>query len=215
MTPRRSGFDALAPHYWWLERLSFGGLLQWCRTAHLPRLTGCRRALVVGDGDGRFLAAFLRANPEARIDCLDISPGMVALARRRLGPGERPRVRFAVGDVRSGPLPGDGYDLVVTNFLLDCFPAPELAEVVARLAAASAPGALWAVGDFALPALGWRRLAARAALAVMYGFFRAAAGLNASELIDPSPLLRGHGFAREAESTRLAGFLSATLWRRG
>jgi len=215
VTPPRHPFDALAAHYWWLETVTFGPLLQRCRTAHLPRLAGCRRALVVGDGDGRFLAELLRANPAVAADSLDISPGMLAAARRRVRglPGAG-RARFVVGDVRTVALPAAAYDLVVTNFVLDCFPADQLAGVVTRLAAAAAPDSLWLEGDFAVPAGRWRGQAARLALAGMYAAFRSAARISAAELVDVGPLIAVHGFAPAAEMTWLGGFLRSRLWTR-
>ena len=67
-------------------------------------LTSCRRALIVGDGDGRFLAALLRANRTLTADSLDASSGMIALARREVArvPRGMSRVHFTVGDVRGG-----------------------------------------------------------------------------------------------------------------
>ena len=203
-------FDSLAPHYWWLERLTFGNRLQWCRTVLLPHLSSHRRVLIVGDGDGRFLEAFQRANPDAAVDYLDISPGMVELARRRA----TGRVRFVVADVRTDPLPGTGYDLIVTNFLLDCFPTDQLAGVIDRLANACAPNGRWLVGDFSMPASGWRRLAARVALTGMYLFFRITTRLPASQFVDPSPLLAARGFVPIVVASRMGGFLSARLWAR-
>ncbi len=82
MTPPR--FDWLAPHYAWVEAVTFGGLLQWCRTALLPDLADARRVLVLGEGDGRFLAAFLASNRAAKVDVVDSSAAMLALARRRV-----------------------------------------------------------------------------------------------------------------------------------
>ena len=210
----RHPFDALAPHYRWLEGVSFGPLLHWCRTTHLPLLGEGRRVLVVGDGDGRFLADLLTAHPAVTADAADISPRMTALARRRTA-FAADRVRFAVGDIRRLPLPPGGYDLIVTNFLLDCFPPDQLAEVVAKLATAAAPNARWLVGDFAEPPGRWSGRAARLALAGMYAFFRVVARLPARRLTDPSPLLTARGFTPEAEATRLGGFLVARLWRRG
>ncbi len=214
VTPRHP-FDPLAAHYWWLEAVTFGPLLQWCRTAHLGWLADRRQALVVGDGDGRFLAALVRAYPGLAVDALDVSPGMTARSRRRVCrlPGAG-RVRFVVADIRTAPLPAGGYDLIVTHFLLDCFPADELAAVVARLAAAARPGARWLVGDFAVPPGRWRGRAARLALAGMYAVFRAVAGLRAAELIDPAPLLAGRGFVPTADATRLGGFLRSRVWDR-
>jgi len=213
---RRPNFDRLAPVYRWLERATFGGLLHWCRTVHLPVLLGCRRALVVGDGDGRFLADLLRADPAVAVDAVDVSPGMIAHARRRVGrvPGAGDRVRFHAADARTDPLPGGGYDLLVTHFFLDCFPADDLAAVVGRLAAVVAPGGRWLVGDFALPRAGWRRAAARVALAGMYAFFRAVTGIPGRELVDPGPLIAARSFRPVAEASRLGGFLVARLWEK-
>jgi len=212
----RPTFDRLAPLYRWLEWGTYGGLLQWCRTAHLGKLLGCRRALVVGDGDGRFLAALLRANRTLTADSVDVSPGMVAQARREAArvPGGLDRVRFIVADVRTNPLPASGYDLIVTNFLLDCFPVDQLGRVVLRLSQAAGPAARWVVGDFAEPPPGLRRALARLALAGMYVFFRAATHIPARALADPGPMLAAAGFAPVSRRERLGGFLVSTLWQR-
>ncbi len=55
--------DLIAPHYWWIERLGMGRALERRRTCFLPELEQARRALVLGDGDGRFLRELLRRNP--------------------------------------------------------------------------------------------------------------------------------------------------------
>lgn len=213
---RRPRFDGLAPFYRWLEWGTYGGLLQWCRTAHLKELGDCRHALVVGDGDGRFLAALLRRNRNLTADSLDASEGMIALARREVArvPGGLARIRFVEGDVRKDSPPAVNYDLIATNFLLDCFPADELSEVVDRLAKTSASESLWVIGDFALPPSGWRRRLARVALAGMYAFFRVVTRIPAGKLVDPAPDLRAAGFQPISCKERLGGFLVSTLWRR-
>jgi SAM-dependent methyltransferase len=216
VTPRPS-FDRLAPVYEALERLTFGGLLHACRTAHLARLGGCRRGLVLGDGDGRFLVDLLRAHPTIEVDSLDISPGMIALARRRVAGvrGAVGRVRFVVADARTDPLPTAGYDLVVTNFFLDCFNETDLAAVVRRVSAACAPAAVWVDGDFRLPRYGWARPVAWGLLSAMYAFFRLTTRLGAGHLTDPAPLLAAEGFGLAEEVARLRGFLTARVWVRG
>jgi hypothetical protein len=55
-----SGFDRLAKPYRWLEYLSFGRNLERCRFHFLPQLAGTQRALLLGDGDGRFAERLLR-----------------------------------------------------------------------------------------------------------------------------------------------------------
>lgn len=206
----RPRFDLLAPHYRWIEAATFGPFLQWCRTALLPYLTTCQRALVLGDGNGRFLAELLRTNSTVIVDALDISPAMTALARRRIG--ETERLRFRVTDVRRASFAPESYDLVVTNFFLDCFPHADLERLIPALATALAPGGGWVVGDFRVPERGWRRWFGRGALASMYAFFRLTTRLPARELVDPDPLLRASGLTVEREESRLGGFLSAKLW---
>jgi SAM-dependent methyltransferase len=205
----------LAPHYAWVEAATYGGLLQWCRTALVGELTDPRRVLDLGEGDGRFVSAFLSANPDAAVDVVDASPAMVALARHRVAglPGAD-RVNWHVADARRVELLAGAYDLIVTNFFLDCFPASELEPLVARLAHSLAPGGRWLVGDFALPESRVGRLAARLALAAMYGFFALTTRIPAHRLADPRQMLRSQGLTREREVRRLGGFLTSSLWRR-
>lgn len=214
MTPPR--FDGLAPHYAWVEAVTYGGLLHWCRTALVAEVRDARRVLVFGEGDGRFLAAFLAGNPAAAVDVVDVSPAMAGLARGRIArlPGAAQRVRWHVADARRFEPPTGAYDLVVTNFFLDCFPAEELGPLVARIAPGLAPGGRWLLGDFALPEGRGRRLAAQTALAAMYGFFRLITRIPAGRLADPAPFLRAQGLTSEREERRLGGFLVASLWRR-
>jgi len=213
VTPPR--FDWLAPHYAWVERLTYGGWLHRCRTALLGELTDARRVLILGEGDGRFLADFLKANPVATVDVIDASAGMVALARQRLRrvPGAADRVSWHVADARRFDFPPASYDLIVTNFFLDCFPASELEPLVSRLAQCLSPGGRWLVGDFALPSGRVRRLFARLALVGMYAFFAVGTGIPAVRLADPTPLLLAEGLRPEREAHLLGGFLMAQQWR--
>jgi hypothetical protein len=64
-------FDRIAKPYRWLEYLTFGKALQNVRLHHLPALLHCRNALILGDGDGRFTAALLAANPPITVRAID------------------------------------------------------------------------------------------------------------------------------------------------
>ena len=93
----------------------------------MNEITDARRVLVLGEGDGRFLAAFLAANRGAGVDVVDASAGMIALARRRVAGDER--VRWHLADGRRFEPPAAAFDLIVTNFWLDCFPAADLSLI--------------------------------------------------------------------------------------
>ena len=209
-------FDAVAAGYRTLETIAFGNTLQQARVACLDEIGSPRRALIMGEGDGRFLAALLQRHPLITIDCVDSSERMLDLARRHVletNPNEIRRVAFLQHDVRSWA-PNDRYDLIVTHFFLDCFSTQQVGHIVAKLAQAAAPNAIWLLADFRIPPAGFARLHARAWLAVMYCFFRAVAGIEAQELVDPSPFLRVEGFALARQDLFRLGMVKSELWRR-
>jgi SAM-dependent methyltransferase len=215
MTPPR--FDRLAPHYEWIEKLTYGGLLQWCRTAFLGELGPVAWVLVLGEGNGRFLKAFLETNTTAMVDVVEASPAMVELAKRRISilPGALERVNWIIADARRFEPTHEAYDLVVTNFFLDCFPPIVLSSLVECLALGLRPGGRWLVGDFRCPPRGlFRKLASQAVLRLMYAAFTLVTRIPAARLTDPAPSLSACGLEMIAERSRLGGFLSSRLWRR-
>lgn len=208
-------FDAIAPWYRTLETIAFGNALQRARVACLDGIGSPRRVLIVGEGNGRFLAALLQRQPLIKIDCVDSSKRMLDLARQRVlrtVPGQISRVTFLQHDIMSW-MPRDRYDLIVTHFLLDCFNVQWVGDIVAKLAQAAGPKATWLVADFRVPEAVFARSHARAWLAVMYRFFRSVAGIEARELVDASPFLRAEGFLLERQLLFRQGMLKSELWR--
>ena len=123
-------FDRVAASYRWLETIVFGTQLQQARVAFLREIGRPRRVLVVGEGNGRFLAEFVRLHPETAVDCIEASARMIALARRAAGAAQ---VAFIQADIRAVALPRNSYDLIVTHFLLDCFSEETLPLLIDRL----------------------------------------------------------------------------------
>lgn len=209
-------FDAIAPWYGALETVAFGNALQQARVACLGEIGSPRRALIVGEGNGRFLAALLQRQPLIKIDCVDSSKRMLDLARRHVMetvPDEISRVEFLHQDVTTWT-PQDRYDLIVTHFVLDCFRTEQVGRIIAKLAQAAAPNAIWLLADFRVPNDGLARGHAWSWLAVMYWFFRCVAGIEARELVDPSPFLRAEAFVLERQELFRFGMLKSELWRK-
>jgi ubiquinone/menaquinone biosynthesis C-methylase UbiE len=209
-------FDAVAPWYRTLERMAFGGDLQRSRVACLDEITAPKRALIVGEGDGRFLCELLRIHPGVEVDCVDASQRMLELAQKRvdeeLGDRER-RVRFLQHDITSWNPPEHHYDLIVTHFVLDCFPEMELSGVISKLARAATNDANWLLADFRVPRDGMARFRARVWLAAMYLFFRVTARIPANELIDPTPFMESGGFVLTRQHLFRKGMLKSEFWR--
>lgn len=192
----------------------FGGALQRARVQWIKELPPRRRALILGEGDGRFVRELSHAHPGLAIDCLDESTRMLELARRRMRTLSRERpVQFIRQNILQWQ-PTGPYDLLVTHFVLDCFVATEVEAAVAKLARAAAPDAVWLLADFTMPAGRWAWLHARLWLRVMYTFFRVTAGLRTSQLVDATPYLRENGFTCRAREVSRFGMLKSEMWVR-
>jgi ubiquinone/menaquinone biosynthesis C-methylase UbiE len=195
--------DSIARAYRWLEYLSFGRELERRRFRYLPDVACARRALVLGDGDGRFTARLVQQGTE--IDYIDVSRRMLALARERAGTAN---VTYRHGDALTLPLVSSEYDLIASHFFFDCFEEREARLLTERVAQAARPDAKWLVSEFREPR--WARLLVRG----LYLFFRATTGLKTRRLIDHRPLLDERGFHLEQEETSMFGLLASELWTR-
>jgi ubiquinone/menaquinone biosynthesis C-methylase UbiE len=207
-------FDLVARHYRWLETIAFGNALQRARTHWIDAIPRPRRTLILGEGDGRFLCELVRAYPKIDVDCVDASETMLQLARarlRRTHPESVSRVHFICDDILKWS-PQESYDLLVTHFFLDCFPARELQAIIAKLARALEPDGVWLIADFTIPWNSFARARARLCLRMMYTFFRAVAGIAANELVDPTPYLNSHGFTRGSENVSAGRMLRSDLY---
>lgn len=195
--------DTIACAYRWLEYLAFGRELERRRFRFLAGVAGVKRALILGDGDGRFLARFTAAS-SAAVDCVDSSARMLELARNRAGDS---RIAYHHGDALTFSFARASYDLIVTHFFLDCFSAPDLSMMVERIRQSARPGAIWLISEFRQPV--W----AVPLLRGLYAFFRVTTGLRTNRLTDHRPLLQQHGFRLICEETSRLGLLASELWR--
>jgi ubiquinone/menaquinone biosynthesis C-methylase UbiE len=209
-------FDALAPHYRWLEFVLAGEKLQTCRTACLGEVRDAKHILILGEGNGRFLAECRQTLPSARITCVDASDRMLSLAKRRcerLGISLQ-QVEFIHADVLQWTPPATSFDLIATHFFLDCFSPGQLDHLVSKLAKAAKPDADWLLADFQIPAAGMQRRRAQVIHTLMYAFFRAFTKLPARRLTPPDEILRAHEFDLVKRNTSEWGLLHSDRWAR-
>ena len=208
-------FDALAPHYRWMEWLLAGSKLQRCRTAFLDELGESRRILLLGEGHGRFLEALAKRNAAAHVICVDASSRMLLEAERRLRKRYPSfRAEWVHADVFSWVPQACPYDLIVTHFFLDCFTREQLAHLIRKFSSCLQAEGKWLLADFCQPATGLGRLRAGAILWLMYRFFRLAAKLPASRLVPPDACLAANGLQLRKRLAFDWGLLHADLWSR-
>lgn len=204
-------FDTLAPFYRAMEFLAAGRKLQQCRTAFLGKIPTPRHILLAGEGHGRFLPECVARFPEAQITVIDFSVRMLEITRRGI---TAENVEFIQADLLKWQGPPASYDLIVTNFFLDCFPTDELSVVISRLASFAAPDAHWLLADFQIPENRVAAFRSRIILTLLYTFFRLVTGLHARNLVSPDQYLETAGFTRHHKITKDWGLLKTEWWQR-
>jgi ubiquinone/menaquinone biosynthesis C-methylase UbiE len=192
----KPNFDRVARIYRWAEYLTLGPLLQRTRTHFLPQLENTYRALVLGDGDGRFLSKLLAQNPTLHATAVDTSEQMLKLLRARCDPARLETIQADALTVT----PPQGTDVIVTHFFLDCFSQTEINALARSLAV---PGTLWLISDFRAV-----NPFARAYIRGLYFAFHLLTGLRVTQLPDPAAALTAAGFHRIAHHESLAGLHS-------
>ena len=219
---RTPNFDRLARPYSWLEWMTFGPWLSWCRCWFLGEISSRRRALVLGDGDGRFTARLLAANPGITVSAVDASAAMLGLLVSRAGPHAN-RVHTRKTDVRFWSSPasnydtnaGSPYDLVVSHFFLDCLTTEEIGALAVTLRGAVCAHAAWVVSEFAIPPGWFGKIVARPLVSALYRVFGWLTGLEVRRLPDHALALRRAGFSLQKHRGWLCGLLSSELWIAG
>ena len=198
--------DLIAPHYWWIERLGMGRALERRRRWFLPEIEQARRALVLGDGDGRFLRELLRRNTLVCADYVDLSSRMLELARAKAG---RERVNYRRADALTAQFAIEEYDLIATHFFFDCFNAGDLDTLIDRVADAAKPGAQWIVSEFRAD-----NIPARLLVSALYLFFGITTGLKTRKLADHRPSMQARGFRLIKASHSRGALVVSELWER-
>jgi ubiquinone/menaquinone biosynthesis C-methylase UbiE len=123
--PLRTMFDGLAPT--WETRIGPHHL--WALDLALAEVSPPRRVLDLGTGTGVVALALADRYPAADILGIDLSPGMIDEARRKVPSELARRIGFEVGDASALGSPDAAFDLVVLSNMIPFF--DELARVVA------------------------------------------------------------------------------------
>ncbi len=138
---------------------------------------------VLGCDDEGYEAAWLQAGGSARLDVYDVSPGVLAKVRARLGPLAE-RVRFVETDLNFVELPVAAYDCIWSSGALHCL--TNLEHIYAQVDRALRPGGLFAfhayVGERRLQYAPARLAKVNALLATIPARFR-----HTDEITPPDP----------------------------
>jgi ubiquinone/menaquinone biosynthesis C-methylase UbiE len=210
MSAPAPNFDRVARMYRWAEHIALGPLLQRTRTHFIPALASKKHALVLGDGDGRFLSAFLRANDHVQAHAVDTSARMLHQLRLRCAFAQ-PRLSTSHQSALQ-VLPHRDTDLIVSHFFLDCLEQNDLEALASQIAANCSSRTTWLVSDFAIPSRQWLAPFARLYVRALYFAFRMLTGLRVTRLPNIEKALKTAGFQPISRHERLGGLLFSELW---
>ncbi len=173
-------------------------------------MLNAKTALVLGDGDGRFCASLLYANPVVRIHAVDSSPAMLkALRSKAVRIHAEHRLTTYLQNVLD-TLPQGPFDLVCTHFLLDCLSVDEITLLVNAISERCRKGS-WVISEFAIPE-GIAKLPATLLIHLLYLAFVLLTGLHVRQLPPYAAVLQRAGFSCVHSRSRLFGILRSELW---
>jgi ubiquinone/menaquinone biosynthesis C-methylase UbiE len=208
-------FGRLAHVYRWMEYFSFGPYLKQCRESRISEMTGSRRALVFGDGDGRFLAELVRHSPKMQLTAVDASREMLLQTAQRLPP--EAQIQLVHADALRCEPAGFSeapFELVVSHFFFDCFDEEELASLLTTVNAVVDDGAIWVISDFAIPQRIGARQLGMLIVRGLYLVFGLLTGLRTRRLPDHGRVMRKAGWVLEDKRQLLLGLLASERWHR-
>jgi ubiquinone/menaquinone biosynthesis C-methylase UbiE len=204
-----SSFDLVSRAYPVLEWLAFGSSLERARDAFLGTVIKADRLLLIGEGNGRFLARCLKEKAGGSITVIDSSLEMLRSAEARAGSIEhRTTVHFVHTDVRSLEERLGKFDAIVTHFFLDLFRPESQRRIVAAITDLASASAHWVDVDYRPRLTGAFR---RAVDWLQYRFDQRFSGVEADRHYDPSDLVAEFGWVPVEDLDFLKGAVRAQL----
>lgn len=198
-----NGFDLLASFYDPLARLVYGRSIRDAQTCFLNRIPLQAKVLIIGGGTGWLLAELLLVKPECEVWYVESSARMLGMARQR-----NPHVNIHYIHGTSEELPRAGFDVVITHFFLDLFPAATLQKMIPSIFASTKPSVLWLVADFVDGGKWWQQ----ALLNVMYLFFKVICQIQAKSLPFWDTTMRQSGLTKICTHHFYGGFIESTAY---
>lgn len=206
----KRGYDLFVPFYDKLVKLIYGNNLRNAQTFYLPLIPAASTILIAGGGTGWILEEITKIHSQGlRIDYLDISPKMIAAARKKFrGSNE---VNFINQSVLTWQ-PDKAYNVIITPFFFDNFSQHNTQTIFSSLHARMHPNGIWLHTDFQIshPKASWQK----ALLFIMYTFFRALAQIEAKQLPDVNSLFQSNQYDLLSTNTFFHHFIITSAYQK-
>ena len=143
-------FDRIAKYYDLLEILAFGKILSATRLYLLTKTCNLNDILLIGEGTGCFLKNLVRCYPKSSITILDSSNRMIDIMRGYIQISKIQNITILQEDYFNH-IPRTKYDLIYTNFFLDCYKQNDVLKLVDKIKSMLNKSGEWNDVDFTTP----------------------------------------------------------------
>lgn len=190
-------YDLVAPFYPILETAAFGDALNKARSAFLEPIVNAEKTLLIGEGNGRFLAACLKDKKGGSITVIDSSRKMLSLLRSRIQAlKHETTLELVHADFLCWEPVASAFDVIVTHFVLDLFRPNSQRRLIEKITTLSKSETLWVNVDFR-PMIqstlhGWIDW-------LQYRFDRAFSGIEAERYYNPADIIKDFGWIPREE----------------
>ena len=190
-------YDFVAPFYPMLERAAFGDRLREARETSLGPVVQAGGALLIGEGNGRFLAACLKEKIGGSITVVDSSEAMLSLLRSRIqGIELQTKLELVHADFCGWSPKPASFDVIVTHFFLDLFRPESQRRIIQKITGLAEANTTWINVDF--------RPVIRSSLHrwidwLQYRFDRFLSGVEADRHYDSAPIIAEFGWEIQKE----------------
>ena len=202
-------YDLVAPIYPLLEKAAFGDGLTEARRASLCPVSLAEKALLIGEGNGRFLAACVKEKVGGSITVVDSSEKMLSLARSRIRESDlQTNVELIHADFCDWSPSEPHFDVIVTHFFLDLFRPESQRRLIEKITALSTANTIWMNVDYR-PVI--RSRLHRVFEWLQYRFDHLLSGIEADRHYDSAPIIRAFGWEVQEEQSFCRGTVYSQL----
>ncbi|QHT65647.1 class I SAM-dependent methyltransferase [Rhodocytophaga rosea] len=208
-------FDTIAYFYDQLSKVVFGKALQQSQWCTLPFIPVQATVLILGGGSGWYLKSLLQERQVKKIVYVEASAAMLRLSQQNIASVScSTEIEFRLGTEKSIRY-DEKFDVVITHFVLDLFPEPQVNSMIHLLYPALHQNGIWLCSDFELSGQQAGQWWKKSLISAMYIFFRWVSKVKARVLPDIHGLLVSCHLHCQYEATFYRGLIAARVYRKG
>ena len=206
----KTGYDKIAWCYDVLSYLVFGNSIKKAQTYLLKFIPAGARILIAGGGTGWILEKIAQVHSSGLfITYTDASERMIGKSKKRYhGSNELKFIAMPIEEVIIEP---GSYDVLITPFFFDNFPQSKCSLIFQQLDTSLKRDGIWLFSDFKANS---RKFWQKHLLKIMYLFFRAVCGLEASQLPEMDNYFTTCGYKKIAQKMYYKRFIIAEAFKK-